>query len=61
MIGMVNSAITEMERSTSLNICIEIINRVELEIGLSASVETLEITATGQLFNIKNAIIHYSE
>ena len=48
MIGMVNSAITEIESNTSLNVCIEILNRVEFEIGLSASVETLEITATGQ-------------
>ena len=45
---MINSAITEIESSTSINICIEILNRVELEIGLSASLETHEITATGQ-------------
>ena len=47
MIGMVGSSITRTESSTSISLCIELINNVRLDIRLSASIETQEITASG--------------
>lgn len=47
VIGMEQPAITRTESRTSISLCIVVINRVQLDIDLSASIETHEITATG--------------
>ena len=47
MIRMMNSVIRQIEDRISIPICIQLLNEVELDIVLSVSIETWEITATG--------------
>ena len=46
-IGMVRSALTTTEADTSISLCAVLINFVELDIPLTAFVQTQAITAAG--------------
>ena len=47
IIGMEYPAIARTENSVYISLCVVILNGVQLDITLSAAIETHEITATG--------------
>lgn len=46
-IGMRNASLTQTEDAVSIQVCVTLINSMQLEISLTAFVETSPITATG--------------
>ena len=46
-IGMRNATLTLMENDASIDVCVTLINFVQLEIPLTVFIETSPVTATG--------------
>lgn len=46
-IGMRDATLTQMENSVSFQVCVTLINSMQLEISLTAFIETSPVTATG--------------
>ena len=46
-IGMATATLTKMESAVSIQVCTVLINSMQLEISLTAFIETSPVTATG--------------
>jgi hypothetical protein len=46
-IGMRDATLTQIENAASIDVCVTLINSMQLEISLTAFIETSPVTATG--------------
>ena len=49
LIGMESASIVETESDLSLNVCVQLINLIQLDIPLTAFIDTQSGTATGKI------------